>query len=165
MLLPILFIMRTYALSVCIPGLLLLPRTQWKVEIKQPGALCSTHQITWPNPYLRDHVPTDVRDAQNHAHSCIHINSHTVDSESYLAFRHNTVQPRLSFRHRACCRVIALLINVSPRQASGRVFSVRMFPDWLSGIHSGIIHSHRTVHCMDPLGGHYSQGVVRSLIY
>lgn len=42
----------------------------------------------------------------------------------FLALRRNTALPRLSFRHRACYRVIALLINVSPSQDNGMVFTV-----------------------------------------
>ncbi len=51
--------------------------------------------------------------------------SHTRLTQLSPALRHNTVQPWLSFRHRACYRVIALLINVSPIQDNGLVFTVR----------------------------------------
>lgn len=48
-------------------------------------------------------------------------------TQLFLALRHNTVQCRLSFRHRACYRVIALLINVSLSQDNGLAFIVRFF--------------------------------------
>lgn len=51
--------------------------------------------------------------------------SHTQLTQLFLALRRNTVPPRLSFRHRACYRVIALLINVSLSQDNGLVFTVR----------------------------------------
>lgn len=57
-----------------------------------------------------------------HTGSC--TPTRTQLTQPSLAPRHNTVQPRLSFRHRACYRVIALLINVSRSQDNGLVFTV-----------------------------------------
>lgn len=61
-------------------------------------------------------VPADIRRC-----TC----SRTQWTQLFPVLRHNTVQPWLSFRHRACYRVIALLINVSPSQDNGLVFTVR----------------------------------------
>lgn len=102
-----------------------LPRTQWKRlgEIKRPWALCSKQCITWPHPTHSSVFQQTSGDAHNHEDPHTHI--HTQLTQLFLALRHNTVQPRLSFRHRACCRVIALLINVSPIQDNALVFTVR----------------------------------------
>lgn len=53
--------------------------------------------------------------------------THTQLTQLFSALRHNRVQLRLSFRHRACSGVIALLINVSLSQDNGLVFTVRFF--------------------------------------
>lgn len=89
--------------------------------IKLPGALRSKQRIAWPCSAPRSMLRQTSGDAHSPAHSCMHPQL----TQLFPALRHNTVKPWLSFRHRACCRVIALLINVSPSQDNGLVFTVR----------------------------------------
>lgn len=87
------------------------PTTQW---ISWSTLLQTTHDL--PASCSSLHVPADIRRC-----TC----SRTQWTQLFPVLRHNTVQPWLSFRHRACYRVIALLINVSPSQDNGLVFTVR----------------------------------------
>lgn len=58
----------------------------------------------------------------HHPHT--HTHAHTQLTEHFLALRRNTVEPRLSFTHRACYRVIELLINVSVSQDNRQVLTI-----------------------------------------
>lgn len=80
------------------------------------GALSSKLRMARAPSCSSLHVPADIRRC-----TC----SRTQWTQLFPVLRHNTVQPWLSFRHRACYRVIALLINVSPSQDNGLVFTVR----------------------------------------
>lgn len=104
--------------TVCLfPGLFWLPTTRWKGAISWSTLLQTVHRLAPSRSPI--HVPTDIRGCTC---SCTQLHSLT---QLFPALRHNTVQPWLSFRHRACYRVIALLINVSPSQDNGLVFTVR----------------------------------------
>lgn len=115
--------------TVCLfPGLFWLSRTQQKGPVRW-------YKVAWsapvPNSASLGPIPLTApcSNKQEKMHiiintaSCTH--THTQLTQLFLAPRSNTVQPRLSFRHRACYRVIALLINVSLSQDNGLVFTVR----------------------------------------
>lgn len=115
--------------TVCLfPGLSRLSRTQWKGPIRWNQAAWST---LVPNsaPLGPVRLTTPCSDRQQEMHIIMHMAAYTPTrtelTQLSLAPRHNTAQLRLSFRHRACYRVIALLINVSPSQDNGLVFTVR----------------------------------------
>lgn len=104
---PLLSIVRLF------PGLFWLLGTCWK------GA------VTWsPHSVSPLHVPTDTRRC---TYSCTQLHAYplTQFTQLFPALRRNTAQLWLSFTHRTCYRVIALLINVSPSQDSGLIFTVR----------------------------------------
>lgn len=122
------FIMHRYVLSVCFLACFGSPGLSGKARlggIKRPGALCSKQHIAWPRPAHSSIFQLTWGDAYNHTHSCTHTPTHTQLTQLFLTPRHNTVQLRLSFRHRACYRVIALLINVSLSEDNGPVFTIR----------------------------------------
>lgn len=94
-----------------------------------------------------------------------HSNSAHIHNTAFsLALSHNTVHPRLTFRHRACCWVIALLINVSPSQDNGRSFTVRFSRLAMRDIQWCNLLSALCVAWIPP-EGHCFQGAGRPLIY
>lgn len=122
--------MHRYVLSVCFLACFGSPGLSGKARlggVKLPGAPRSK-TVDRLGPVL----PTTRRSSR---HREMHItvrtaactSTHTRLTPLFLAQRHNAAELRLSFRHRACYRVIALLINVSPSQDNGLVFTVR-FP-------------------------------------
>lgn len=74
------------------------------------------------------------RDAERVARSCLHVHSRSVNTAPYLPQAQQQSAgptapppPLSSFRHGACYRVIALLINVSPSRDNSVIFAVRFF--------------------------------------
>lgn len=93
--------------------------------IKRPGALRSKQRVAWAPSRSQLQCSNKHQEMHTIVHTAACAPSHTRLTQLSPARRHNTVQPWLSFRHRACYRVIALLINVSPSQDNGLVFTVR----------------------------------------
>lgn len=100
--------------------------------------------------------------------SSMHIHSHT-HTEFPLTLRPNTPLPRLTFRHRACCWVIALLINVFPSQDNGLVFTLCFSRLAMKDIQwCNLLSVHYLSHGSllgGGEGGHCFELVVGSLIY
>lgn len=120
-------IMHRYVPSVCFLACLSSPGLSGKDRlggIKRPGAQCSKQWIAWPGP-ARNPVFQWHQEMRIIMRAAACISTRTQFPPLFVALGHNTVQPRLSFRHRACYGVIALLINVSPSQDNGLVFTVR----------------------------------------
>lgn len=113
---PLLSIVRLF------PGLFWLLGTYWKGAVTWSTFPQTEHHLTLSVSPL--HVPTDTRRC---TYSCtqLHASPLTQFTQLLPALRRNTAQPWLSFTHRTCYRVIALLINVSPSQDNGLVFKVR----------------------------------------
>lgn len=119
--------MHRYVPSVCFLACFGSPGLSGKARldgIKWPRALSSS-QLQF-GPILLT-APCSKRHEEMHIsmHTAACTPTHTRLTQLFRAPRLNTVQPRLSFRHRACYRVIALLINVSLSQDNGLGFTVR----------------------------------------
>lgn len=129
-----LFVTHRYVLSICFLACFGSPGLSGKGSPPCPwlGGIKWTWSGPVPNsaslgPPPRSQLPCSNRQQEMlmSMHTAARTPTHTQLTQLSLAPRHNTVQPRLSFRHRACYRVIALLINVSPSQDNGLVFTVR----------------------------------------
>lgn len=131
--------------------------------------MCLDHPITWSGTAMKSFSRHEEMHGfvftQQHVHPPTHTHTHT---EFLLTLRPNTPQPRLTFRHRACCWVIALLINVFPSQDNGLVFTL-----CFSRLARKDIQWRNLLQCIicrtDPFCGggraHCFEVVVRSLIY
>lgn len=138
-----------YVLSVCFLACFGSPGLSGKARlggIKRPGAQCSKQWIAWHSPPHNSMFQwhQEMRVIMRAA-AC--TSTHTQFTPLFVALRHNTVQPRLSFRQRACYRVIALLINVSPSQDNGLVFTARLSRLAMRNIHwCNLLSVHYALH-------------------